>query len=128
MPMPNVQRTATWTEVSESSKLFTMKCNLARIGRNGGWASFLREHHLPRATADQLVNRDEISPHPPAPANCPNEAIFPPATEGEVRKFAQSLLPRIHRVVSTSDAVEFFLGELVTDLQFVGCDKAMLTR
>ena len=48
---------------------------LARTGRSGGWASYLRSHKLPQATADRYVlgaprscSRVEPSPHHPEEA------------------------------------------------------------
>jgi predicted nucleic acid-binding protein len=35
--------------------LFRMKQRLSRLGRNGGWSLWLRQHNIQRSTADRLV-------------------------------------------------------------------------
>jgi hypothetical protein len=94
-------------------KLFAMKFKLTRTGRSGGWATFLREHHLPRATADRYVREQEatLTPLP----NRLTDAISEP-TEDEVRQFAQRLIPRLRRLLTSQDAVYYFFDELVSRL------------
>src|ERR1700676_4198889 len=45
-------------------QLSEMKRLLAKPGCDGQWSGFLREHDIPRATADRLVARHERSLHP----------------------------------------------------------------
>jgi len=35
--------------------LFEQKKRLSRLGRNGAWSAWLRQHNIPRSTADRLV-------------------------------------------------------------------------
>ena len=46
--------------------LFHLKQVLAKPGRLGQWSSFLKEHRIPRATADRLVTRYQHSLDPDA--------------------------------------------------------------
>jgi hypothetical protein len=38
-----------------SGLLYEQKKRLSRIGRNGGWSRWLKQHRIPRATADRLA-------------------------------------------------------------------------
>jgi len=38
-----------------SGLMFEQKKRLSRLGRNGGWSAWLKQHKIPRATADRLV-------------------------------------------------------------------------
>jgi hypothetical protein len=96
-----------------SQKLHAMKSILARTGRGGGWAGYLRSNKLPRATADRYVLDHEAILAPPL--NRLSEAVAEP-TEDEVRRFAQKLLPRLCRSLTTSNAIYFFFDELVSHL------------
>jgi hypothetical protein len=44
-----------------ASELFRYKKHLVRVGRNGGWAPFLRERDIPLSTADRYVKQCELS-------------------------------------------------------------------
>jgi len=86
-----------------------MKSLLVRIGRDGGWSSFLRSGGVPRATADRYVQQHENRLHPQQ-ANCLGEAIKSP--EDRARYLAQKLLPRLNRELLTSGEVAYFMDEL----------------
>jgi len=45
-------------------KLHQMKAILARTGRSGGWAAYLRSQGLPRATAERYIDRHEALSNP----------------------------------------------------------------
>jgi hypothetical protein len=94
-------------------RLYGMKSILSRTGRSGGWAGYLRSHKMSRATADRYVREHETTLAPPP--NRLTDAISEP-TEDEVRQFAQKLLPRLRRSLTTQDAVYFFFDELVSHL------------
>jgi hypothetical protein len=65
-----------------------MKEVLAKPGRNAEWSAFLREHNIPRATADRLVVRHQRDLNPDA--NCVTGAESEPPEE-EVRKLFASV-------------------------------------
>jgi hypothetical protein len=91
------------------SKLYELKSILARTGRGGGWAPYLRANGLPRASADRLVDRYEASLEPET--KCLTEAIAE-TTDAEVRRLVHSLLPRLRKVLKTSAWMEWFLVEV----------------
>jgi hypothetical protein len=88
------------------SLLFRLKQVLAKPGRDGRWSSFLREHGIPRATADRLVARHQQSLDPSA--NRLNEATSKPTAE-QVEKLFNSLRPRLRRVLVTPGSVYQFV-------------------
>jgi hypothetical protein len=92
-------------------KLHQMKSLLARTGRSGGWASYLRLQKLPLATADRYVQEHEMRLSPPT-AKLLNEEFSEP-TPDEIRQFAQKLLPKLCRVLTTQQSVYEFVHELV---------------
>jgi hypothetical protein len=92
-------------------RLHDMKALIARTGRNGGWAAYLRAQRLPLATADRYVSAHEALLNPPAD-NLLNEELSEPL-ESEVRNSAQKLLPRLCRLLTTQEAVYHFVHELV---------------
>ncbi len=91
------------------SKLYELKSILARTGRGGGWAPYLRANGFPRATADRLVERHESSLQPETKRL--NETIRE-TTADDVRRLVNSLLPRLRRVLTTPAWMEWFLVEL----------------
>jgi hypothetical protein len=91
------------------SKLYELKSILARTGRGGGWAPYLRANGLPRASADRLVERHEASMMPET--KCPSEAILE-TTDAEVRRLVRSLMPRLRKVLKTPAWMEWFLVEV----------------
>lgn len=108
-------------------KLYEMKTILARTGRGGGWAPYLRANGLPRASADRLVDRHEISLNPER--KCLSEAIAETTAE-DVQRLVRSLLPRLKRVLTTPSWVEWFSVEVAVQLgmgdgiPIVGVDEA----
>jgi hypothetical protein len=90
-------------------KLYEMKTILARTGRGGGWAGYLRANGLPRATANRLVDRHETYLQPETKRL--NEAIRE-TTADDVRRLVNSLLPRLRRVLTTPAWMEWFLVEV----------------
>jgi hypothetical protein len=103
-------------------RLHMMKALVVRTGRNGGWATFLRSHSLPRASADRYVCEHELTLHPLAPNRLSEEV--PATVEADVRRFVQSLLPRLYKVLSTNEAVYYFLDELVSHLPVIDSNAA----
>jgi hypothetical protein len=96
--------------------LAEMKQVLARPGRNGQWSAFLKQHQIPRATADRLVQKYERSLHPHA--NCLSEAISEP-TEEEIQKLFFKIFPKLRRVLRTPQSLYRFV-----DLLTLSCDGA----
>ena len=94
--------------------LHQMKELLARPGRNGQWSAWLKERAIPRATADRLALKYEQSLHPHA--NCLTESISEP-TEEEILKLFGKMLPKLRRVLRTSQSVYRFV-----DLLTLSCD------
>jgi hypothetical protein len=94
-------------------RLYGMKSILSRTGRSGGWAGYLRSHKMSRATADRYVREHETTLAPPP--NRLTDAISEP-TEDEVRQFAQRLIPRLRRLLTSQDAIYYFFDELVSNL------------
>jgi hypothetical protein len=95
-------------------KLYEMKSILARTGRGGGWAPYLRANGLPRASADRLVDRHEISLDPERKRL--SEAIAETTAE-DVQRLVRSLLPRLKRILTTSSWVEWFSVEVAFQLE-----------
>ena len=93
-------------------RLRTMKVLLARTGRGGQWGSYLREHRLPRATADRYVRQHEATLNP-EPKNLLTEQI---PTEDYVKQFFQRLLPRLRSTLTTYDATFYFVRAMAFEL------------
>ena len=91
--------------------LSEMKQVLARPGRGGQWSSFLKEHKIPRATADRLVQKYERSPNPNV--NRLIESI-PEPTEEEIQKLFNAVWPRLRRVLTTPSSVYHFVSALAS--------------
>ena len=91
--------------------LFHLKQVLAKPGRDGRWSSFLKEHGIPRATADRLVARHQRSLDPNA--NRLSEATSEPTAE-QVQKAFNSVWPRLRRVLVTPSSIYQFVLALVS--------------
>jgi hypothetical protein len=98
---------------SLGERLSSMKDILARSGRAGKWASYLRTHQLPRATADRYVSLHQASMA--EPANRLTEAITEPTVE-DVKKLVQRLLPRLRPILKSEELIGEFLYEVVQQL------------
>ena len=98
-----------------AEKLHAMKSILVRTGRGGGWAAYLRAHKLPRASADRHVATHESRLNPPSEKRL-TEAISEP-TEDDIRRLVCSLLPRLRRVLTTRDWVDWFAEEVAVQLK-----------
>jgi ElaB/YqjD/DUF883 family membrane-anchored ribosome-binding protein len=99
-------------------KLCQLKATLARTGRGGGWAAYLRSHHFPRATAERYIDHHEALLNPDKKRV--SEAISEPS-EDDVRRLVHSLMPRLRRVLVTSKWVAEFLQEVA--LQWGSTDE-----
>jgi hypothetical protein len=91
-----------------------MKALLARTGRGGQWASYLRAGKLPRATADRYVAGYEASLKPSA-EKCLSEALSEPAKE-VTAKGIRRIVPQLRKSLTTHQAVWEFVSALVADL------------
>jgi hypothetical protein len=97
--------------------LHQMKELLARPGRNGQWCSWLKEREIPRATADRLVQKYELSLHPNA--NRLSESIAEP-TEEEIQKLFFKVLPKLRRVLRTPQGLYRFVDLLTLSFDGAG--------
>jgi hypothetical protein len=91
-----------------------MKLLLARAGRSGGWAAYLRSQKLPLATADRYVREHETRLSPSA--RLLSEDLSEPKTEDEIRRYAQKLIPRLSRLLTTQEDSYYFIHELVAHI------------
>ncbi len=98
---------------SLGERLSEMKSILARTGREGKWASYLRTHKLPRATADRYIGLYQALVGNPAKRL--NEA-FQETTVEDVERLVKGLLPRLRQVLTTKELVAEFLDELTQQL------------
>lgn len=90
-------------------KLACMKSRLARPGRSGAWAGFLKTNGWPRATADRLVQRYRRSLTPEEKRLTEAVSVIPAE---EASALVQRLIPRLKKVLTTRPAVERFFCEL----------------
>lgn len=88
--------------------LYTMKAVLSRPGRSGGWSEFLRDRKIPRASADRLVAGYQSTL---GDENCLAEAIHGP-TEEDAQKLFSAVWPRLHKKLTTSESVYWFICNL----------------
>jgi len=96
-------------------QLHEMKKMLVRPGRDGQWSAFLREHQIPRATADRLVARHLRTLNPDA--NLLNEPISEP-TEEDVQKLFASVWPKLRRVLRSRESLILFMDLLTYQIEF----------
>jgi len=101
-------------------RLWEMKSLLARSGRGGGWADYLRSQHLPRATAERYI-KEHKSSLVSVEANRTNESISEPS-EADIPEFASRLLPKLRKVLTTQEALFEFVCCLLVDLPGVHGD------
>ena len=94
-------------------KLSEMKQLLARPGCAGGWSAYLREHRIPRATADRLVTKHERSLNPNG--NRLTESITEP-TESEIQNLFDKIAPKLRRVSPTPASAYRFVELLLSSL------------
>jgi hypothetical protein len=93
-----------------ATRLFELKTVLCRVGRAGGWSSFLESQNIPRSSADRMVRAHEKT-LAMADGNCACEQITSPSSE-TVHRYFQGLWPKLSRVLSTPEAVELFVTAL----------------
>jgi hypothetical protein len=91
-------------------QLSEMKRLLAKPGCDGQWSGFLREHDIPRATADRLVGRHLRSLNPEE--NCFNEPVSEP-TDEEVQKLFMAVWPKLGRTLRSQQSVDLFVSLLM---------------
>jgi hypothetical protein len=86
-------------------KLYEMKVLLARCGRGGGWAAYLRSQDLPRATAERYIKQLN-------PKQIDSSETFSEPDEEDVRRLARRILPKLRKALKTATWMELFLVEL----------------
>jgi hypothetical protein len=89
-----------------ATQLRVYKSLLVGTGRDGRWASFLRQEKIPRATVERWIKG--LDPVDSAGAV---SSPFPEPTRERVVALFGKLLPRILQVVTTQDAVRWFFAE-----------------
>jgi hypothetical protein len=100
-------------------QLWEMKRLLAKPGCDGQWSGFLREHNIPRASADRLAARHLRSLDPSA--NCVTEDVSEP-TDEDVQKLFVAVWPRLRRTLRSQQTVDLFVSLLTSH-----CEHAELT-
>lgn len=90
-----------------AERLYGMKQLLCRVGRGGQWRGYLRQHHIPRTTADRLCERYSETLATES-ENAPTGAIN--GAEDTVEQLVQSLLPRLKRSLPDAPSVFRFLA------------------
>jgi hypothetical protein len=111
-------------------KLCEMKSILARTGRGGGWAAYLRSCELPRASAERYIYQHELASKP---KSIESRGAISETNADDVRRLVRSLLPKLKKVLTTESWVQWFLAELEFQLETAngiptdgGIDKAGL--
>ncbi len=94
-----------------SAQLREMKTLLARTGRGGMWASFLKEKRIPRATADRYVASYDAS-LPDSAAKRLTEA-FPDDLYVAVGRLVNRIQPQLIRELQSSEAVFAFVVDVL---------------
>jgi hypothetical protein len=100
-------------------QLSEMKQILAKPGRDGQWSGFLREHNIPRVTADRLVARHQQALN--RDANCVTGAESEPSEE-EVQRLFAAVWPKLRRTLRSRQSLQLFV-----DLLTSHCEHAELT-
>jgi len=103
-----------------AERLHAMKTLLVQTGRGGRWASYLREHRIPRATADRYVQQHELTSAPPEQKRL-SEAFIAPTGE-DVERLFQKLASQLLRVLTTQGAAFSFVIELLHNVPGVDGD------
>lgn len=91
-----------------------MKKLLAKPGCDGQWSGFLREHQIPRASADRLVGRHLRSLDPSA--NCVTEELSEP-TDEDVQKLFVAVWPMLRRTLRSRQRVDLFVSLLTAHFE-----------
>ena len=94
------------------AKLSSLKAILARTGRGGGWASYLRTRKIPLASADKYVAEHAAS------LTRPEEKLLTEELSEveQVREAAKKLLPRLTRLLVTQELVYEFIHHILWNL------------
>jgi hypothetical protein len=87
--------------------LHVMKGILASPGRMGRWSGWLKEHKIPRASADRMVNRYVEAFH--LSSESPRDAIEPEPTEAEIGRLFAALWGRMEKTLTTQRSRYEFL-------------------
>jgi hypothetical protein len=102
--------------VKLGERLHDMKKMLASPGRDGQWSGFLREHNIPRASADRLVIRHERRLNPNI-----NRLIEanPEPTDEDVRKLFAAVWPKLRRTLRSPQSLAMFIDLLTSHYEGV---------
>lgn len=96
--------------------LHQMKGLLAKPGRSGGWSAWLKERRIPRATADRLVAKHELSLNPDG--NCLTEQLSEP-TEQEIQILFDKIAPKLRKALPTKASAYKFIDMLTASFERV---------
>jgi hypothetical protein len=94
---------------------FELKSLLAKPGRKGGWAEFLRDEGIPRASADRYAKSHKRLLEGDHGKRL-TEAISIP-TEAEIKKMVVKLTPRLVQALPTPESITQFIREMTAALQ-----------
>ena len=97
-----------------SAHLHEMKALLARTGRGGMWASFLREKGIPRSSADRYSAAYEAN-LPDSPNKRLSEALAEPL-DVQIGRLIDRIQPQLLRVLTTSEAAFLFVTGVLNRL------------
>jgi hypothetical protein len=97
------------------AKLSSMKSLLVRTGRGGGWAAYLRAQRLPVSSADRYVAQHEATLALPVEKVLTEE--LPEPTVDQVRQFAQKLLPKLCKTLTTTELAFAFIDEIFWNIE-----------
>jgi hypothetical protein len=95
-----------------AERLHEMKSLLARPGRGGEWRGWLRQHGIPRSSADRLVTRYSETLGSGNEGNVPSEAIPEPATPTAEKLAATVWSSSLRKVLVTGESVFQFLASI----------------
>jgi hypothetical protein len=97
---------------------FELKSLLAKPGRKGGWAEFLRDEGIPRASADRYAKSHKRLLEGDNGKRL-TEAISIP-TEAEIKRMVVKLTPGLLRSLPTPESITQFLRAMTAALQLPG--------
>jgi hypothetical protein len=100
--------------------LYQMRNLLAIPGCCGRFSQYLREHRIPRSSANRLIALHERRLNPESRTA---ETISIPS-DGQIRKLAQAVLPRVQRVIPSVEYFDRFVVQLRTAFVEAAAERA----
>ncbi len=96
-----------------SKSLYELKNLLAKTGRGGKGAPYLRSMGVSLSTADRYVTKWTLSLAPPE--KLLTEEVSPPTTD-TINELVAKLRPKLSRVLTTQEAISEFMAALAVSL------------